>query len=822
MEFSSFSVFAETATTHIPYPYQQRIAEEGPPTLLAVPTGAGKTMAAVLPWLWRRRFHPDPAVHEATPHWLVLCLPMRVLTEQCELVVRKWLARLELDGAVPVHVVMGGEGRSSDDWRLHPDRDAIFVGTLDMLVSRALNRGYGASRFAWPIDFGLFNSGCAWVFDEIQLMGPALETSRQIQGLRDAFGTALPCSSMWMSATVPGERLETVDNPAIARIIELGAEDVAGLLKSRLEATKVVRQLRVDTSNETRRATDIAVGLTAAHHPGQLTVAVHNTIRSARATFAAIQRLDVAAEVVLLHSRFRPDDRRERELRAIEAVLDPTGPGRIVVTTQVLEAGVDLSASVLFTEAAPWPSVIQRAGRCNRDGRFPDAALWWAPPLKAVPYESSDVEATANELNALEGTRTTPVDLRQRVVAVASEAHAILRRRDLLGLFDTTPDLSGNDIDVSQFIRLSDDLDLSVGWRAIGESGPHDDDPFPRAGELCPAPVHEVRDLVRKGQAVWAIDHLSQDARWRRLRADEVRPGVVVVLAASDGGYTPGGGWDSTSRIPVVPVGCDDGPALVEVEEEVGDDHLSVGVPMGASWYGLSAHLADVEDAVRQLVAGLDLNLPANGLREEMLEAAVLAGQLHDIGKAHEVFQETLAHSAAAGEDIPDGGPWAKSGGSRRARHSRPNFRHELASALALLGEGRSVLGGCPEADLVRYLVAAHHGRVRIGIRSVDGDEETSRALGRDVALGVAEGDVLPEVAIPGGSVPSSTLSLAVMRLGRAGDDVASWTERALALLDRPDLGPFRLAFLEAIVRLADWRASAAIMVPIPALVAVP
>jgi CRISPR-associated endonuclease/helicase Cas3 len=37
-----------------------------------------------------------------------------------------------------------------------------------------------------------------------------------------------------------------------------------------------------------------------------------------------------------------------------------------------------------------------------------------------------------------------------------------------------------------------------------------------------------------------------------------------------------------------------------------------------------------------------------------------------------------------------------------------------------------------------------------------------------------------------------------------------SWAGRALALLERDDIGPFRLSYLEAIVRLADWRASAA------------
>jgi CRISPR-associated endonuclease/helicase Cas3 len=53
-------------------------------------------------------------------------------------------------------------------------------------------------------------------------------------------------------------------------------------------------------------------------------------------------------------------------------------------------------------------------------------------------------------------------------------------------------------------------------------------------------------------------------------------------------------------------------------------------------------------------------------------------------------------------------------------------------------------------------------------------------------------------------------LSLATVQLGNGADGEVSWAGRALALLERDDIGPFRLSYLEAIVRLADWRASAA------------
>jgi CRISPR-associated endonuclease/helicase Cas3 len=128
-----------------------------------------------------------------------------------------------------------------------------------------------------------------------------------------------------------------------------------------------------------------------------------------------------------------------------------------------------------------------------------------------------------------------------------------------------------------------------------------------------------------------------------------------------------------------------------------------------------------------------------------------------------------------------------------------------LAGALALLGEAGVALDGLAERDLAVYLVAAHHGRVRLGFRPLPFERPTD---GRDIALGVADGEVLPAVAIPGMALPPSVLDLSPMRIGDAPSG-PSWTTRIAGLRDRPDLGPFRLGFLEAVVRLADWRVSA-------------
>ncbi|MBU6388194.1 MAG: DEAD/DEAH box helicase, partial [Planctomycetes bacterium] len=179
--------------------------------LIRVPTGLGKTEGVIATWGYHRAMRADAA----WPRRLIWCLPMRVLVEQTYDLAKRLAERINEHVSssmhVDVHQAIGGE--EIGDWFLYPERNSVIVGTQDMLLSRALNRGYGSSRARWPIEFGLLNADSLWVMDEVQLMDVGLATSAQIQAYReeDQQKGAKRCKTWWMSATLQPEWLRTVD-----------------------------------------------------------------------------------------------------------------------------------------------------------------------------------------------------------------------------------------------------------------------------------------------------------------------------------------------------------------------------------------------------------------------------------------------------------------------------------------------------------------------------------------------------------------------------------------------------------------------------------
>lgn len=103
---------------------------------------------------------------------------------------------------------------------------------------------------------------------------------------------------------------------------------------------------------------------------------VANTVQRALEMYDVLNE-DENLNVQILHSQFISRDRSKKE-RAIKdfGQLYVKGKERNVepgiwITTQIVEASIDIDFDYLFTEAATPDSLFQRFGRCNRKGKRP-------------------------------------------------------------------------------------------------------------------------------------------------------------------------------------------------------------------------------------------------------------------------------------------------------------------------------------------------------------------------------------------------------------------------------------------------------------------
>lgn len=88
-----------------------------------------------------------------------------------------------------------------------------------------------------------------------------------------------------------------------------------------------------------------------------------------------------------LSARMCPQHRLNR-IKQIRHIMDDTNMPCRVVSTQLVEAGVDLDFPIVFRAMAPLDSIVQAAGRCDREGRLTAAA--GQPAGRLVVFQPED------------------------------------------------------------------------------------------------------------------------------------------------------------------------------------------------------------------------------------------------------------------------------------------------------------------------------------------------------------------------------------------------------------------------------------------------
>ena len=342
------------------FDYQVRVAQllaEHKNVLLRAPTGAGKTWSAIVPFLsdgWQHR-----------PNRLIYALPLRTLAQgvyaQAKLAASKLGLPIEpvfhasdLETSSPYVTLQTGE--QPDDPFF--SRGRIIVTTYDQVLSGLLESPYGLSRGLHNINAAAV-AGALVVFDEFHLMPADKAFLTAVAGM---YLFRNLCQSVWMTATATSA-LQNVLRDALA--IQPVPGDPAQwdtLLKSLPTVTAVRRDFVMECEPLTSH-------VVLDHHQSR-SIVMFNQVRRAQEFYQELRKETEArqlrVEIILLHSRFFKGDRLSKEERLRKLFGKASEANAILISTQVIEAGVDISCEHLHTEVCPVNSLVQRAGRCAR------------------------------------------------------------------------------------------------------------------------------------------------------------------------------------------------------------------------------------------------------------------------------------------------------------------------------------------------------------------------------------------------------------------------------------------------------------------------
>ena len=385
-------------------PFQQRLASHTGHAFLEAPTGAGKTLAAML-WLENNRRHGERVFYllpyQASIEAMAQTLEEAFGSENVGVVHSR-----ALDYAFREHFEASGDYEAAA-------RSATAETELNRLVHKPLKIGTPFQLLKWFFGIPRFEIGLSemvgglFVFDEIHAYDAHTVAliAEMVGALRQLGGRCL-----FMSATFPPFLKSILEEVLGETVREYGiAQD-----EKDPWTCKLLTQARHCLRWYEESLDDVIPDIVKAAKRGNRVLVVANRVAQAQELYRSL--IGEIDGVYLLHGRFTRRDRVALESEIIESLrgMRPTNV-RVLVATQVVEVSLDVSFDTIFTELAPVDDLLQRFGRVNRYGEHPRgvqvhvARGYDADKLRWV-YDVERLEATL---------KTAPTDKAELSVEVA-------------------------------------------------------------------------------------------------------------------------------------------------------------------------------------------------------------------------------------------------------------------------------------------------------------------------------------------------------------------------------------------------------------------
>ena len=324
---------------------------------LPVPTGGGKTLASLRFALHRASQKVDQAIER-----IIYVIPYTSIIDQNAADVRQILGK---ENVLEHHSNLTSD---NDDWRnsvLSENWDAPVIFTTSVQFLDALfDKGTRSARRMHQLANSIL------IFDEIQTL--PVKTLHSFNNAINFLTTYANTTVLFCTATMP--LLDRID-PKLGAIpltprCEL-ISDKHALFKN-LKRTEIIDKRRDNPWSHEEIAT-FALECARLHRSA---LVVCNTKDSARRFFELLRSMPNALGVVHLSTSMCPAHRRS----IIDQLKDALGPDRqepiICVSTQLIEAGVDLDFGSVIRSLAGMDSIVQAGGRCNRHDKRPKGYVY--------------------------------------------------------------------------------------------------------------------------------------------------------------------------------------------------------------------------------------------------------------------------------------------------------------------------------------------------------------------------------------------------------------------------------------------------------------
>lgn len=337
---------------------------KGQNIVLRMPTGAGKSEALLCAYLW------SLMQNETFPQQMIYGLPMRNLVDSLGKRFGNYQKNFIGISVATQHGVSQGTPKFYAD---------IAVATIDQIIS-----AYACTPLGYPVRNGNIPAGAIasafLAFDEIHTFDPERALQSVLFIIEQGHKLNMPFA--FLSATLPNSFTQILEQRFNVKVIDILEEQLT---------FRQDRQVTLTPCFSERLSADV---IQAAFQEcnGSLLV-VCNTVQTAQDLWLELKsRKNGEGKILLLHSRFTVDDRQAKEKLLEQYIGKQPSERGIIITTQVVEVGLDVSTMLLLTELSPIDALIQRAGRVARWGGHGEVRVFGVE--RAAPYSTELVEAT--------------------------------------------------------------------------------------------------------------------------------------------------------------------------------------------------------------------------------------------------------------------------------------------------------------------------------------------------------------------------------------------------------------------------------------------